>query len=460
MSVPPADPAAAPEANHGAAPAVRRALRLAALAMLLPLLGCEGTADGLPPPPFDRTPARFFFPTGIAATPDGRSLLVANSNFDRAYNGGTLLQIELAAFDRAAAEPTRRLADLPAEHVLGQGRIDSFAGPVAVNADGTAAYVTSRDRDLLMRAPLQAGNLACPQLDCTADAIRLGVQGLGDPFDLVLGELHLPGGAGPEPVIFVSHLAPSGTATTSNEAYAAVIPERLAAASLNPFSSGAYRVSLGRQGAAAIAFEPQGGQLFAGGCFLRVPGESVVACRLDVNDPLARRNILRVLLPGAGPTAPVPQFDLGPVTGGRAETLDIELSSDGSLLYVATTRPNALLVLERPQPGASAAPVVRAVIPLAQSPGQLHVLPGPAGDLVAATAIADDALLLVDPVAGRVAAQLVPVGDAPFDLTSVATPDGHRLFVSLFQGCAVAAVDVPAGAPFQARHVATLGACP
>lgn len=414
----------------------------------------------MPPPPFDGEPARFFFPTGIAVTPDGEHLLVANSNFDRAFNSGTLLQVSLAAFDEAAGAADGRLDTIPAAEVAAFGRIDSFAGPLAINAAGTSAWLATRNRDLLIRAPLESGRLSCPDQDCSNDAIPLKPQGMDDPFSVVPAEVVVPGGSSPEPVVLVNHLAPDGASDATQTGWVAVIPERVAAASKNPFDNGAFRIRMGEHTTSALAWSDLTGRLFAGGCFLRVSGESVVACRVDFEREVASQNILRSVQLAAGPDAETQTNQLGTLTGGRAETLDVALSSDRSLLYVATKTPNALLVVVPPEPGSTAVPTLRAVIPLASTPGRLHVIARPEGDLVAATALEDDALLLVEPAAGRVAAQVLPVGDGPYDVTSVETEDGHRLFVSLFSACGVAAVDVPAGRPFDAAVVATVGACP
>lgn len=465
MSVPPQ-----PHARCHPSPCARRfearadsPLRLASLIALvvLAVAACDnGAEDGLPPPPFDGEPARFFFPTGIAVTPDGEHLLVANSNFDRAFNSGTLLQIDLAAFDEAAGAADRRTDTLPAAQVVARGRIDSFAGPLASNAAGTSVWLATRNRDLLIRAPLDGGRLSCPNDDCSTDAIPLGPQGMDDPFSVVPAEVILPGGTAPEPVVVVNHLAPEGASDAEQSGWIAVIPERVASASQKPFENGAFRIRMGEYTTSALAWSDVTGRLFAGGCFLRVAGESVVACRVDFERAEASQNILRSVQLAAGPDAQPLTSQLGTLTGGRAETLDVALSSDRSLLYVATKTPNALLVVVPPEPGSTAIPTLRAVIPLASTPGRLHVIARPEGDLVAATALEDDALLLVEPAAGRVAAQVLPVGDGPYDVTSVETEDGHRLFVSLFFSCGVAAVDVPASRPFDAAVVSTVGACP
>ncbi|MBI5499429.1 MAG: hypothetical protein HY907_04245 [Deltaproteobacteria bacterium] len=73
----------------------RRSVRfaLAASAAAAALAGCFGSG-GIDPPGH-----RFFYPTGLALSPGGRYLLVANSNFDLRYNSGTVDVIDLAVVD-------------------------------------------------------------------------------------------------------------------------------------------------------------------------------------------------------------------------------------------------------------------------------------------------------------------------------------------------------------------------
>src|ERR1700737_1121360 len=76
---------------------------IAATLLALALAGALSCSNSIPdvrPPPFgpdpaQPQPARFFFPTGLGATPSG-NLLVVNGNFDHAFEGGTILSIDPA----------------------------------------------------------------------------------------------------------------------------------------------------------------------------------------------------------------------------------------------------------------------------------------------------------------------------------------------------------------------------
>ena len=75
---------------------------LAGGAGTLLLSACLTTGDGRPPPLND-----FLYPVGLAVSPHGNVLWVANSDFDLAFNGGTVLSLDLAAV-RADAEKVRK----------------------------------------------------------------------------------------------------------------------------------------------------------------------------------------------------------------------------------------------------------------------------------------------------------------------------------------------------------------
>ncbi len=63
-----------------------------------PLAGCQAELDGIlgtEKPGLDPPPDRFFFPTGLALSPDGRYLFVSNGNSDLKYNGGTMTVVDM-----------------------------------------------------------------------------------------------------------------------------------------------------------------------------------------------------------------------------------------------------------------------------------------------------------------------------------------------------------------------------
>jgi hypothetical protein len=78
-----------------------RAGQLALGAVLVGAVGtsCYSSGSGTNPPP-----DTFYFPVGLAVSPDGNVLYAANSDFDLQWNGGTLQTYDLASLRNSAAD--------------------------------------------------------------------------------------------------------------------------------------------------------------------------------------------------------------------------------------------------------------------------------------------------------------------------------------------------------------------
>lgn len=108
---------------------------------LCALLSCTNQAPGISP-----DPTLIHYPTGIAVHPSGKYLYVANSNFDLAFTGGTVMvfhtdeskEIEV---DRAGIKTKIKTLELMQGATV---EIGSFAGQLLLNKAGTRAYVAIR----------------------------------------------------------------------------------------------------------------------------------------------------------------------------------------------------------------------------------------------------------------------------------------------------------------------------
>ena len=74
----------------------------------LAISGCQAEIDGImgkEKPGIDPPMGRFFYPTGVALTPEGRYLVVTNGNADLKYNGGTVSVVDLVETMRRINDP-------------------------------------------------------------------------------------------------------------------------------------------------------------------------------------------------------------------------------------------------------------------------------------------------------------------------------------------------------------------
>src|SRR5713101_6741799 len=111
---------------------------------LLVVAACNTQPPQVLPPPFGplgQTAAHLFFPTGLAATADG-ALLVANGNFNHAYDVGTVVGLRpdyVARFFRTDTsnpdKPPLR-GDNPLEGTESAVMIGNYAGPLTLDAAG------------------------------------------------------------------------------------------------------------------------------------------------------------------------------------------------------------------------------------------------------------------------------------------------------------------------------------
>src|SRR4051812_1805550 len=146
--------------------------RLALLAVLL--AACNTASSELLPPPFGpngKQPARLFFPTGLAVANDG-ALLIANGNFNHAFDAGTVASLRKSYLDALFA--ARRNCDVPPPAPAGCDQanadvgfadavmIGNYAGPLVFNSAGTIAFTGSRDTGKLNAVSVGAdGALSC-----------------------------------------------------------------------------------------------------------------------------------------------------------------------------------------------------------------------------------------------------------------------------------------------------------
>src|SRR3989441_4379545 len=191
------------------------------------LLGCNTNPPELLPPPFGPNgpqPPRLFFPTGLAQA-DGGVLLVANGNFNRAFEAGTVVSIDRtyldslfgADLDCSVPSPDPGCnPQIPQDKFLGAVMIGNYAGPLVLNSDKTAAYTGSRDTGRINAVRVGPdGSLGCPpnagddaRKDCRSGIIDLTPAGVDGPYAISAGDSLPPGTSTAQSVLFISSIIP------------------------------------------------------------------------------------------------------------------------------------------------------------------------------------------------------------------------------------------------------------
>ncbi|AUX42178.1 uncharacterized protein SOCE26_036050 [Sorangium cellulosum] len=120
--------------------------------------GCFVDSEGLSPPTDG-----FYYPTGLAVSPGGRVLYVANSDFDLQYNGGTVQALDLQRLRKRALEIQRALNPAQAS----EGGVEEGAA-----ADVSAACGSLGPNDAPVLYPGPCAPLDVASLDGDEEIIR------------------------------------------------------------------------------------------------------------------------------------------------------------------------------------------------------------------------------------------------------------------------------------------------
>ena len=464
----------------------KSAILLAAL-----LAGCSSAPPELLPPPFGPDgpgPARLFFPSSIASTPDG-VLLVANGNFNHAFDSGTVVGISRAFLDSVfrlgldcgiANRDARCVQDIPAAEFTGAVMIGNYAGPMTLDSTGTNAYTGSRDSGTLNAVRIDPGGvLHCApgagddaKKDCRKGLIKLVSSGVDGPYSIVAANAVPPGAAAPQPVLFVSSIIPHIEAVNSG-----VIDTSTWVVALNMQdpSQVLFRIRVGLSpfvaGGSApgpMVFDPVRRQLYLAGCYQRSAsfgaGEPGTGICFGITT-----NYLRIVNVDSREAAADPQIidlhgdvlsiyttqlllaDPDPVTGAP------------TTLWATMRSPDSLVRIELPA-RPSIGPRVRQVIPLPVSPADMvRIDRGSASSLLAVTAEKLNAVAIVDTATNQVVTQVDRLGDSPFAIQEIPCPPENTasacLAAAVFGECGIALLEVPKAQPTQTKLRGIAGKC-
>jgi hypothetical protein len=502
--------------------ALERPTRRALLAVALgcAVLGSAGCTDAptLLPPPFGPkagTLPRLFFPSGIAVAPldnEGRGgqLLVANGNFNHAFEGGTVVSIDPgyidSFFNAAPVDPTNPAlpvpVNIPPSAFLGAARIGNYAGPLVFGngADGGVsfnAFTGSRDTSILNAVTLDpaTGALTCTNnpdapkvtgtdggvlgVDCYDGFLNTGdAFGLLGPYAIVPGFTRLPGsmdGAPDLPALFVSPLIPRIDGTIANTIYTSAPLAALDAS--NPSQAlwsgdvSSFGVA-GGIGGGPMVFDAQRRKLILAGCYTRFTGQTVGAPSSGKCSTTTSANLIRFIGVDEGANPSVEPVDIA-TTISSTDTEDIALGNFDPVtnfartLFAITRTPDTLVEIDLPQDPTAQIQITRPPVSMPIYPANIVRLTRPPGipgpDLIAVTLESSQSLAIYDTSTGSVVGQIEHLGIAPTRLVQLPLRPGDttaRLAVNVFQECRVALVDVNFARPWEVRLRGRLGSCP
>jgi YVTN family beta-propeller protein len=466
------------------------------------LLGCNTLPPELLPPPFGPDgpkPPRLFFPTGLAAASNG--VLIANGNFNRAFEAGTVVQISrgyieplLAGTIDCDVDPdtldaaTRNACypQIPSAQFIGAAMIGNYAGPLALSSDQTAVFTASRDTATINAVRVRAtagpdGTLGClpnagndATRDCRKGIIDLTAAGLDGPYTVIPGDTIPPGTGSPQDVFFVSSIVPHIDSITGGDIFTST---SVAALSMQDPSQLLFQMRAGSQffgggyGVGPMVFDRSRRRLYLGGCYKRSsafgsgePGTGLCIGVVNI--------YLRIIDVDAGSAADPLLVDL---RTDVLSTFTVQLLLDApatpatpaspiTTLWATMRAPDSLVVIDLPvEP--SVPPHVREVIPLPASPADMvRIDRGAAPPLLAIVGEKNNGVSILDTGTSQVVAQIGRLGDSPFNIASVGCPASKSnsacLAVSVFAECRIALIEVPKDDPAQSALRALAGSCP
>ncbi|WP_257459058.1 YncE family protein [Archangium lipolyticum] len=434
---------------------------------LLVAAACTSTAPR--PPPTDR----FVYPAGLVyrSVPGSTNgvLYVASANFDRCFDDGTLMAVDL---DRVGADTNRLPAlgsasgaavDIPQLNVAPESirTIPSYAGEMALweRTDGNVPRLfvpTRSDGNNLYYVDVPEPTRLCSGEGCAEGRVSLqNVPGSANDVPRAAAPFGIAIGTGGD--VWLTHLDPADSPEESFEAFRSYVvrlpgdapsvsAENFVTLSTPELPMGGNSVVLSERYAFVTG-------RFAGGI-----------------TSLSRRFLVRVLDRTDTSRLIDPGLDVGfAALDARGLALTERVASRPQRLYVAVRAPDSLLLVDvQGIESTSSSPRLTVVgsVPLPSGPTEVRLVPRgeTRSELVVVSCSAAGVVAIFDPDVGQVVAQVQVGNEAatetpqPFGLAVQQQGNAARIFTSNFGDGRVSVIDIPDLAnPQQARLVARLG---
>ena len=416
------------------------ALPLAVVAGVLLLAGCFSNTGGVKP---SRT--ELHFPTASAISPGGRYLLVANSNFDLAWELGTLVLIDLdtvapmiAGCPDEGCEPFEEYSDfvIEDETVL----IGSYASFMELSPGGKRVYLTVRGTNSLTVVNLDEEGEAGHKLSCfSGEGDRRKCDGrhvIGGGDDVSLPSDPYAVNAELDGWVFVTHLTSNQVSVfrvdPSEDLSRDIPPELLYVDTSFPESLSAIR----RHPLMDLFYAPS-------------RATSSVSTFRFLWDAVDYENEPRIYY---GPPVRMNEFYAG--DDARA----IAFSSDGTQAFITNRSPNAVIIADVTPPSGGGWPTNEVVgaVALDQGPSLVKVWEPEGYDTVYvyATCYNADRVYVIDSFL-RAKVDTIATGDGPHVM--VTDPFRNLGYIVNFIESTISVVDLDPSSPLFNRIRGTLG---
>ncbi|HTJ46494.1 MAG TPA: hypothetical protein VL463_30520 [Kofleriaceae bacterium] len=460
-------------------------LRAPALSILI--AGCTASAADVIPPNGDvdchvdpnnpnsaSCAQRFFWPTGIAISPDESVLFVADANSDLTYNSGRIDVLDLTKVEEAITSWTS------ASHTLGTG--------CTKDTDFSETMICPETPYLDRQASVLTGNFATAvgvQAKDSDGNLRLVIPVRGDPSITWIDWVK----SGTDRFLQCNGTEVGTYATCDDDHKLTRLrddsdptqpgitdePFDVFVDSVNDFaivthlaSGSASLVDLPKDGQPSISdaisgvfgADPQTGAIGATAVAGRDPGspDDIVYVGARTEDRIQTFTVVRPRDQPALLQAGDFFFlnTVGSLAGGSRDTRGLAFGSGGDRMYLINRLPPTLQIYDTSLgPQGTPKNEGMSAVDICRDASRLVLADSGDGDRVYIACFDDGQVYAIDPRDGGRVTDVISVGRGPYDL--VASPSKKRLYVSNYLENTIAVIDLAPGSPTRNRVVLRLG---
>lgn len=401
--------------------------RALSLCMILAVCGCAEEFSGRPP-----LQGEFHYPIGLAVDSAANTLLVANSNFDLAYESGSLVAVDLE--NHSFIDAWLAIGSFPGDMVLVDSPDGTVRGYLAVRGNDSLTWFSTGAADgqfaLFCNDANDPESHKCSGSHLVTDGFIPAEEEGEDEDEVDVGSepislALIPGRQGiPDRLV-------SGSLSTGDVTLLEIGPDGV------PQIADQYGTL---QGLNHIGVEPIQGQIYVSNRFFSVLYRLAVEETQDGPDLIYAGT---VALPGPLSTA---NYARGMAFGAQ-----------GRYVLLTYRTPASVLVLDTVDANGSFSQNTLAMISVGGGPSRMLVLPtGPGGkELAYVTCFDDDKVWVLD-LDNLVVKDQIAVGAGPYDMAVRLSGNQPRAYVSNFLDNTVSVIDLDPSSPYYHTQIAEI----